>query len=363
MELRDFEQYKSANPTRKPNRILIPVTRFSFDDEGMYEFNEIYHYCLENTKNGNFKEFEIAPSGSIRTAIGTNRGARWQLVIGKTFVEIVIKNLDARYYKFQIGNRKQSDGGLYGRQAFTIYKNELLKTGVDLEELAIDPIEGEEIKATIPNPKIDLMVAADRTYENVFHIDLNSAFNAGMMKAFPVIEPAVRNMYNKRHLDEKFKDVLNMTQGFMQSSLVQFKYAHISKAGYVWTNNKIEELSLKLKQNGYRILAYNTDGIWCQSFTDEVYHDDEEGNDIGQWKIDWINCKVRFRSKGAYEVEGYKVKRNGEKLYTYKPILRGTSSYEKIKPRDEWEWGDIYKGSLNSYTFKEGIGVVKNADY
>lgn len=338
--------------------MLIPVNAFGFNDEGMIEFNEIYHYCLENTENGNFKEFEIAPSGSIRTAIGTNRGARWQLIVKKTFIEIVIKNLDARYYRFQIGHKKDKQE-TSGRKAFTIYQQELLKDGVDLKSLAID--NGEEVKKTIPSPKIDLLVAPDRVYENAFHIDYNNAFHSGIITSFPVLEPTTRRLNEKKKTDPEIKNVFTMTQGFMQSALVGYKYAHISKAGYVWTNNKLDEITEKLKASGYRILAYNTDGIWYQSFTGQQYHDEDEGTDLCQWKTDWINCKIRFRSKGCYEVEGYEVK--GDKVtYKYKPIFRGESSYEKIVPREQWVWGDIYKGDVVQYKWKDGIGVVKDAD-
>lgn len=354
----NWDKYNSSPPTMKPNRMLIPVNNFSFNDEGAAEFNEIYHYCLEKVKEGIFKDFVITKSGGFSQAFMNmrGRGPMWQLVVKKTFVEIIIRNLDCRYYRFQIGHKKADKDGLSGHQAFILYCSELEKCAVDLKSLAIE--NGEEVKQTIPSPKIDLVVAPDRTYNNAFHIDLNSAFNAGMMKAFPVLEPAIRNMYNKRSIDSKYKDVLNMTQGFMQSSMVGYRYAHISKSGYVWTNNKLEELTEKLVNAGFRVLAYNTDGIWCQSFTDDIYHDDEEGTDIGQWKADWVNCKVRFRSKGCYEIEGYKVK-NDKLIYKYEPKFRGESSYERIKPREDWMWGDIYKGDVVEYKWVTDIGVVR----
>lgn len=351
MTLQDFAKYKSSNPTMKPNRMLIPVNNFSFNDAGVEEFNTIYQYCLEHYKTGEFKDFVITQSGAISQAIGNIRGAMWQLVVKKTVIEIVIRNFDARYYRFQIGHQKADKTNISGHQAFVTYQKELLKQGVDLNYLAIN--NGEEVKKTIPSPKIDLMAAPDRTYQNAFHIDLNSAFNAGMMKAFPVLEPAIRNMYNKRKINPEYKNVLNMTQGFMQSSMVGYRYAHISKAGYVWTNNKIDELTEKLKNAGFRVLAYNTDGIWCQSFDDTLYHDEDEGTDIGQWKIDHKNCKIRFKSKGCYEfIEDNK----------YTPVFRGESSYEKFKPRTEWEWGDIYNGDAIEFKWVEGIGVVKNVN-
>ena len=342
----DFSNYKSAKPTMKPNKMLIPVNNFGFNDEGVAEFNEIYQYCIEHARNGEMKNFVITQSGAISIKIGNIRGAMWMITIKKTFIEIIIRNFDARYYRFIIGHQKDKKEGISGRQAFWKYCEVLEKHGINLTDLAID--NGEEVKQTIPSPKIDLMVVEDRTYVNAHHIDLNSAYNAGMMESFPILEPAIREMYNKRKVNTEYKQVLNMTQGFMQSELCGFKYAHISKAGYVYTLRKLDELTQKLKANGCRILSYNTDGIWYQS--DTLYHDNDEGSDIGQWKHDHINCKIRFKSKGCYEFIENDI---------YTPVFRGESSYEKIVPKSDWIWGDIYKGDIIEFKFKEGIGIVK----
>jgi hypothetical protein len=110
-------------------------------------------------------------------------------------------------------------------------------------------------------------------------------------------------------------------------------------------------LSKSLSELGYRILAYNTDGIWYQSFTGDAYHDASEGADIGQWKTDHSDCKIRFKSRGCYEyIE--------DGVYT--PVFRGTSSYERIVPRDQWVWGDIYSGELISYRWVSGRGIISD---
>ena len=344
----DWSKYKSSPPTMKPNKMLIPVNNIGFTDEGVIEFNEIYKFCLQQEQAGLFRTFVVTKSQGISIARGNIRGAMWLLTVKKTFIEILIRNLDARYYRFIIGYGKEKKQGLSGRQAFQIYKEELLKDKVDLNDLAIE--NGEEVKQTIPAPRIELEVAPERTYHNAHHIDLNSAYNAGMMEKFPVLETSVRRMYSFRKLNTDYKDVLNMTQGFMQSQLCGYKFSHISKAGYDYTLRRLDELTDKLTSSGRRILSYNTDGIWYQG---EIYHDEGEGLDIGQWKNDHKNCKIRYKSKGCYEfIEDGK----------YTPVFRGESSYEKIKPRSEWIWGDIFQGEVINYTFIEGTGVVKH-DY
>lgn len=351
----DLSKYKSSNPTMKPNKMLIPVNGFAFNDDGMVEFNKIYQYCLKHAKTGDMKHFIITKSGGISTTVGNIRGAMWQLIVKKTFVEITMRDFDARYYRFQIGYKKDKTEGIHGHQAFIKYKEVLMKHGISLESLAIE--NGKEVKETIPKPRIELVVAEDRTYYNAHHIDLNTAYHTGIIKEFPILEPPTREIYSLREQkDEVYKAILAMTTGYMQSELVKYKYAHLSKAGIVYTLNKLEELTNKLIAKGYRILAYNTDGIWYQSFDGTRYSDEEEGTDLGQWKHDYINCQIRFRSKGCYEVIGTKTKTNE---VIYNPVFRGESSYEKIKPKDEWVWGDIYMGDIVEYAWKNGIGVIK----
>lgn len=347
MTLEDFKIYKSSNPTMKPNMTLIPVNNFGFNDEGITKFNSIYQYCLELEKQGLIKQFVSTPSGGISIAHENIRGgARYRVVITKSIAELIIRNNDSRYYRFQIGYKKDEQCSITGRTAFRTYVHELAKDGVDISKFAID--NGYEVKQTIPSPKIDVVVSTDRTYYNAHHIDINSAFQAGMMEAFPELEKTVKRIYSKRKENPEFKAILNMTQGFMQSALVNYKYSHISKAGYVWTNNKLEALTQKLINNGYRILGYNTDGIWYQG--EQPYHDEDEGTDIGQWKNDHTYCKLRFKSKGAYEfIENEQ----------YHAVVRGSTNLDKIKPRELWQWGDIYQAELEQFIFIEGEGFIK----
>ena len=341
----DWNKYKCHPPTRKPNKLKIPINNFGFNDDDIKEFNEIYTYCLEQEKKGELRKFVLTPSQGISIDPGVLRGARWNLTIKSTFIEILLRHSNANYYRFTIGYGKDQKAGISGRRAFQIYKAELEKDGVDLEEYAID--NGLEVKESIPTPKIECFVAFERTYHHAHHIDFNSAFNAGMIEAYPFLSPAVHRMYDKRKTHAYYKDVLNMTQGFMQSELMSYRFSHISKAGYEWTNKHLDELANELRENGRRILSFNVDGIWYQG---AIYHNEHEGKQIGQWKHDNTNCTIRFKSKGCYEYI--------DNAGVYHPVYRGTTSYELIKPRTEWEWGDIFKGCDVKYNFIEGVGLV-----
>ena len=73
----------------------------------------------------------------------------WTLYKSNSRYELVIRNLDARYYRFVIGYGKDKvTSKMSGRKAFKIYTEELLKDGFDIKELAIS--DGYDIKKTIP---------------------------------------------------------------------------------------------------------------------------------------------------------------------------------------------------------------------
>lgn len=348
----DWTKFKSAAPTFKPNKMLIPVNRLDFNDEDVKTFNEIYQYCLEAEKLHDMKKFVETPSHGISIKRENLYGSRFMITQTTSTVEIVIRNLDARYYRFICGQGKVKEGEyMSGRQAFQIYKKELAYDKINIDDLAIE--NGKEIKETIPSPRIDLLVPAERTYIHANHLDINSAYNAGMMEAFPILSTTIRRMYSLRKALPEYKNVLNMTQGFMQSALVGYKFSHISKAGYEYTIRKIDELSEALINDNFRVLAYNTDGIWYQSLdgTNRAYHGPGEGIDIGQWKNDHIDCKLRFKSKGAYEF----IDNTGK----YKPVVRGLTTLDKLKDRDSWEWGDIFNCVIFKYAFREGYGLYK----
>lgn len=348
----DWTKYLSAPPTMKPNKKDIPVNMFTTDPESMEEWNEIYRYCFQLESEGKLHRFVMTPSTGISIKRGNIRGAMWTLQENKshTMSMIILRHPEnARYYKFKFGYTKDKSQTGAGYHAYQTYVHELKKDGVDLTDLALTGTkeENELVKKTIPKAKIECRVCPRVPLNNCHHIDLNSAFQAGMSEAYPILRPTVERLFALRKTNPVYKDILNMTQGFFQSEMVSYKYSHISKAGYEWTNNKLQELTLKLTSSGRRIVGYNTDGIWYQG---DIYHDEGEGTQLGQWKNDHQNCKLRYKSPGCYEfIE------NGK----YYPVFRGTMSYELEKPRELWEWGDIFKGEEIKYQFITGYGWRK----
>ena len=167
---------------------------------------------------------------------------------------------------------------------------------------------------------------------------------AGIASAFPALHDPIEYIYNRRKEPGKssiYKAILTHSFGYMQSeySPVYYQLSHLSKSAMVWCRNQIIDLTKRLNQSGRKVLMRNTDGIWYQG---DIYHSDGEGKQLGQWENDHINCKYRAKSKGIYEYIA-------DGVYTV--VARGRYELDKVKPRDKWQWGDIYfTGKCTSFT-------------
>ena len=56
---------------------------------------------------------------------------------------------------------------------------------------------------------------------------------------------------------------------------------------------------------------------------------------------------------GLGRSKAYEFIENGQ----YYPVMRGISPLDKVKPRSEWKWGDIYVGSILTFSFSY-IGII-----
>lgn len=245
-----------------------------------------------------------------------------------------------------------------GRKAFHDVLREFERDGIDLMDYAT--AEGAAIKdIEIDKPYISVTNSckAAFTYEHVHHLDLHSAYPSGIAAAHPELKPTIERIYKRRKLSDdgkKLKLELDAAIGFMQSEYCVIKghgyaLANLARDGINWCNAKIRDLSKELRGQGYTPLAFNTDGIWYaklidgESIPSEPMHCSLEGDDLGTYATDHIDCTARWKTKGAYEfIE------NG----VYKPVVRGATRLDKIKSRDEWQWGDIFLKAAEVIVYK-----------
>ena len=317
--------------TTKLNYIKIPCTAYQMNDDGAHTFNEVYRWIKEQ----GFNQIKRTPSGGISIETRNFKPPMWDLRKTKSLIELTII-IKEGCWRIQFRTiPKKTDGGqsLYGSTCFKLFKEKCMEYGIDLDKYIID--NGEEVKKEIERPLISLgrPTYRDIVFNNVHHLDFHNSYPAGLVNTHPEFKGPVQWMYDHRKEDNnKYKLVLNATIGYMQSiDCCKARWAHLSRDAINDNNKRVQDIAHKLRSSGRVVIAFNTDGVWYQG---EVYHDENEGKNLGQWENDHINCKFRAKSSGSYEfIE------NGE----YHPVVRGQTKLDTIKPREEWAWGDIYQ--------------------
>lgn len=342
----DILEYKHSVPTYNLNYKLIPVTVFDITDEGMRQFNEVIDYAksipgigiLNRTNSGGIALGNklVFPGYDIRR---TN-----------TVAELTLITIEG-CWRFQFRSKLDQEanpGGLSGAQAFQKFYNMCERYGIYLDYYAVE--NGEEIKQTIEAPPIGLAndFVKDATWKNVHHVDFHSSYPAGLANTHPEFRDLIEFLYLRRRTSPECKAILNYSIGFMQSIAgCNARYATLSRDAIHDNNNRVRELATRIEKNGGFILAYNTDGIW---FKGEKYHGYGEGHLLGQWSYDHEDCIWRAKSSGCYEfIEDGK----------YNVVARGRTKLDTIKPRSEWQWGDIYDIDAEPVTYSLTEGGIK----
>lgn len=350
---------KTKRGLKKTNYKKIPVNALQMNSDGKDKFNAIYQDLLKMDLNTLIR----TNSGGISNDSGNmfNNMYAWDVRKLSSMIEITIRtHVECRIQFRQIS--KLDDGTeelpMSGHTAFMRFKKLCSEAGIDLDKYADnDFYHAKEIKNSIPKPKICLAdeMWKDKIITNAHHIDFHNSYPAGLCNTHPEFRPVIEPLYNERHDHPENKLVLNATIGYMQSAMpqVRARWAQLSHDAIKDNNDRIDALAQELIDNGYTIIAYNTDGIWYAGR--RPYHGDNEGPALGQWENDHKYCKLRFKSDGAYEfIE------NGE----YTPKVRGYTNLDKIKDRSEWTWGDIYNYEATPvmFSFDKETGIIENTE-
>lgn len=334
------------------NQFAAKPICFKATPEGAAKWNEVYKACI----NSNLNKLERAAKGSIKH-IPSNYMAydvRTSVISG-----VITISLNGILYVFRIGHqskdRNDNSKHITSYEAFAMFDEKCEEYGIDLYDYEIE--NGEEVKKTIPRPYIVIFpdfIGKNKTVENAHHIDFHSSYASGLANTHPEFKPVVEFFYKNREEHPEYKDVLNFTIGYMQSSRmksINARLANLSKDAIEDNNKRIDDLTKRLLANGNEIIGYNTDGIW---YTGDVYHGEGEGPNISQWHNDHVNCLFRAKSSGAYEF----IDEDGK----YYPKMRGYTKLDQKKPREEWQWGDIFKTKIEYMIFEEGEGFVNEEE-
>lgn len=338
------QEIKAIRWDEKLDKIRIPITVLKFNDEDMKKFNEFITFLMNDEvyeKGIRFCRSGSLPTNSIDSFFNRHK---FDIVRTTSCIEIYVIGFWCFRIQFRsVGAADDETNVVYGRQAYRMFIDQCRHNRIDLEkEFAIKNIGyAFAIKKTIPIPPVWVdKKYIDQELDNVHHIDLNSSYMSGIYRDFPILRPVIQYFYDGRKEHPEFKSVLNATTGFFQSRGCNYKYSQLAKSAITFNNDYLNYLTKQLEKTGRKVIAKNTDGIWYQG---EIYHDQFEGHNLKQYKNDHINCKIRFKSAGVYEYL-----ENGK----YHPVVRGKTPLDDIKPRTEWNWGDIYSEDTKVIKYK-----------
>lgn len=347
---------KKAKLEISPNFKLIPTNLIPIKDDGMLRFNEIYDALKDSTYN----KIVRTPSGGISIDRRNYRPPMWDCVHSRRGAELTI--LDAsgmcriQFTYAMNSNIKKADGSvekfISGPKAMQIFRSKLLKmSGVDLYDYLID--NGLQVRDEVPeyiNKFNERFVREADTielatvYANAHHIDFHSSFPAGLANTHPEFRETIKYFYDRRKERPEFKNVLNCLIGQMWSKKWRNAgLANLSKDAIEDNNRRLMEITERLMESGRIPIMWNVDGVW---YLGDVYHGIGEGDDLGQWHNDHVNCLIRFKSVGSYEfIE--------DGVYNIK--VKGLA----MDKRQGMKWGDIFTNVPNKYKFSEEEGILK----
>lgn len=327
-----------------PHRNSIPLTRVSFD-----LFNKYAKTVMIRNEHGFFEygEFVMTKTNNISKKSPRNVNSfKMNVSHNNTYVELIINDeRGSAILQFTNTELSTKNGATIikrkgGAANLRILIKEFKAEGINLESYAIEEHYGRTLHEIDKeeNPRLIKVIdesAIDETLENCHHLDLNSAYAGGIAHHFPELKPTLERIYRARHEFPEYKDVLNLSIGAMESPYMKYRFKHLAMKAHEYTNMKLNEMYLLLVESGRRPLLFNTDGIWYQGDLLDL-----NSTELGEWKTNHKHCTLRIKSRGAYEyIEDGK----------YQPVLRGYTTLDRVKPRTEWQWGDIYSNEANEY--------------
>lgn len=349
-----LKNYKHIDYAISPNKNLIPVNDFTF--ERLDEFNDIYFDA--KTK---YTLVKHTKSQGISNNIKQRFHERYFIVKGNQRFELVIICREG-CYRFLLQNKKHKDNTVSGQEACREIYSWCDKYNIDLSKYTTN--DGKAIKEQIEKPHIEVLekLALGIPLDNVYHIDFRSSYASRICETYPELKEMYVDIFNHRKEDNGYyKHVLTNSIGCWQSvycvdyksrrNIKPYQFATLSKVAINGTRAKIEDMIVKLTNSNRVPLLTNTDGIWYYS-NRGPYHDEDEGDSLGNWQNDHMNCEFLMTSEGRYQYVEDGI------CHT---VVRGLCNLDLVEPdRDKWEFGAI-KNIEESFTyeFNENRGVFK----
>lgn len=349
MKLSEFPHIKF---TTNVNKKKIPIVEIPYSNYQLW--NKLYLYAKRNC-------IEVQPTTSQGLPNGRYKGHFRYMVTHINQSHELVMVVSSGCYRFIVQPSKLKTNTVSGRKSVIELFKVMDEHNIDFSKYSCE--NGQKVKLEIEKPLIqeEHKCYLNKVFNHMYHLDLNSSYASRIVEAYPELRQVYEELYHKRKdNDGKYKHVLTNSIGCFQSPYCPdwscrrkskpYSFANLSKIAINGTRKKILDIKNKLINKGMLPILTNTDGIWYYS-SKGPYHDKEEGTNLCQWKNDHIDCKFLMVSRGAYQyIE------NG----VCKTILRGSTNLDKVKERDDWEFGDIVNATkILNYEFDEEKGVVQ----
>ena len=341
----NITNYEHKQFKLKLNKNQLPLNNFTFEE--LDEFNNIYYYIRDK-----YELVKCTPSHGICNKINQKFNERYFIVKGNQRFEMILISNEG-CYRFLLQNKKAEDNTVSGQQACRSVYNKCDEYHINLLKYSTE--DGLQAKSEIEKPHIEVLekIVLGKPIDNVYHMDFKSSYASRISEAYPELRPMYEDIYSHRkENDGYYKHVLTNSIGCWQSEycvdytnrykIKPYQFANLSKTAINGTRAKVEEMIVKLDNANRVPLLTNTDGIWYYS-NRGPYHDENEGNQLGNWENDHLDCKFIMVSKGAYQyVENGKCE----------TVVRGICNLDAIEQdRSKWEFGFI-KDMDDVYTYK-----------
>lgn len=187
----------------------------------------------------------------------------------------------------------------------------------------------------------------NRELEHVWSLDINSAFGSAFVEEVPEAREYIEELYYTRKQNPQNKIKISTIVGMLGSPYTaELKGLNLKKHAFSKLrfkilkriSNYLHDTGDILRANGAKLLMFKTDSI---KFIYQGYYLPKEivvGSLLGQWKLEFQDYHFRMKGIGSYEYLDPITNQ-----YTAK--VQGKTTLDLLKPREEWQWGDIYQAN------------------
>ena len=325
--------YKVSEKQLQPDKRCKVNNKYA----NLYESYELANKLLKQCKElGFFKIPRTAKGTIIKNRLVEFIYGSYDFEIVKNSQNNVIRGfiltiiMRDTYFKFSFGGIRNKDG-IGGFGSFMRFKELCEANGINICDYEVSPEEGLELKKEIKKPLIKNF-ELNKYIDHANHLDLHSAYPSIVIEKHPEFKPVFANLV---------KPYGDIAIGYMQSKHINYKLTNIAKEAVNGVNDKILNYHIELEAQGFKVIGWNTDGIWYIDKTgkNRLFHNKDEGPGFGKWEHDYVDCRFYAVSDGQYFFY-----ENG----IFNVRLRGFYKKDAEKPREQWNEDDFFDAVKNN---------------